>query len=136
MDWCDGTPLMHLARRSFALHAELADDLSGDWGYRRMTTFGGIVGRSSPRSSRDIRASNRKTIGDGGADDAPSQDQSSHARSASVSDSSLPCRARGAGRRLAGRGKGRETARGADLTLRAVHLGQAELPGTEPDAEG
>jgi glycine/D-amino acid oxidase-like deaminating enzyme len=21
MDWCDGTPLMHLARRSFELHA-------------------------------------------------------------------------------------------------------------------
>ena len=25
MDWCDGTPLMHLAHRSFALHAELAE---------------------------------------------------------------------------------------------------------------
>ena len=44
MDWCDGTPLMHLARRSFALHAELADERAGEWGYRRMTTYGGIVG--------------------------------------------------------------------------------------------
>ena len=47
LDWCDGTPLMHLARRSFELHAELADDLSGDWGYRRMTTYAGMVGRPS-----------------------------------------------------------------------------------------
>ncbi len=52
MDWCDGTPLMHLARRSFDLHAELAENLGGDWGYRRLTTYGGTVGRSSPRASR------------------------------------------------------------------------------------
>jgi glycine/D-amino acid oxidase-like deaminating enzyme len=49
LDWCDGTPLMALARRSFALHAELAEALGGDWGYRRMTTYAGIVGRSSTR---------------------------------------------------------------------------------------
>ena len=52
MDWCDGTPLMHLARRSFKLHAELAKDLHGDWGYRRMTTYSGMVGRPSIRASR------------------------------------------------------------------------------------
>jgi glycine/D-amino acid oxidase-like deaminating enzyme len=46
LDWCDGTPLMALARRSFALHAELAESLKGDWGYRRMTTYAGRVGRS------------------------------------------------------------------------------------------
>jgi glycine/D-amino acid oxidase-like deaminating enzyme len=40
-DWCDGTPLEALARRSFALHAELDAALSGDWGYRPMTTFSG-----------------------------------------------------------------------------------------------
>ena len=51
-DWCDGTPLMHLARRSFELHAELADELGGDWGYRRLTTYGGTVGRPSTRASR------------------------------------------------------------------------------------
>ncbi len=43
LDWCDGTPLEALARRSFALHAELADSLGGRWGYRRMETFGGVV---------------------------------------------------------------------------------------------
>jgi glycine/D-amino acid oxidase-like deaminating enzyme len=43
-DWCDGTPLQELARRSFDLHGELADELGGDWGYRRMNTFGGYAG--------------------------------------------------------------------------------------------
>jgi glycine/D-amino acid oxidase-like deaminating enzyme len=52
MDWCDGTPLMQLARRSFELHAELVEELSGDWGYRRMTTYGGRVGPRSIRASR------------------------------------------------------------------------------------
>jgi glycine/D-amino acid oxidase-like deaminating enzyme len=47
LDWCDGTPLMGLARRSFALHAELSGSLDGDWGYRVMTTYAGEVGRSS-----------------------------------------------------------------------------------------
>ena len=50
-DWCDGTPLMHLARRSFDLHAELAENLSGDWGYRRLTTYGGTVARIPTRAS-------------------------------------------------------------------------------------
>jgi glycine/D-amino acid oxidase-like deaminating enzyme len=40
-EWCDGTPVQRLARRSFDLHAELATELGGDWGYRRMTTYGG-----------------------------------------------------------------------------------------------
>jgi len=43
---------MHLARRSFDLHAELAEELGGDWGYRRLTTYGGTVGRPSARASR------------------------------------------------------------------------------------
>ncbi|MGA3003158.1 MAG: FAD-dependent oxidoreductase [Acetobacteraceae bacterium] len=51
-DWCDGTPLMHLARRSFDLHAELAAGLNGDWGYRRLTTYGGLLRRSSSDASR------------------------------------------------------------------------------------
>jgi glycine/D-amino acid oxidase-like deaminating enzyme len=50
-DWCDGTPLMNLARRSFDLHAELAQGLGGDWGYRRLTTYGGLVGQPSARRS-------------------------------------------------------------------------------------
>jgi glycine/D-amino acid oxidase-like deaminating enzyme len=43
-DWCDGTPLQALTRRSFALHAQLADEIDGDWGYRRLTTYGGVAG--------------------------------------------------------------------------------------------
>jgi glycine/D-amino acid oxidase-like deaminating enzyme len=43
LDWCDGSPLAPLARRSFELHGELAAELGGDWGYRRMTTYGGFA---------------------------------------------------------------------------------------------
>ena len=39
LDWCDGSPLEPLARRSFALHEELATALDGDWGYRRLETL-------------------------------------------------------------------------------------------------
>lgn len=42
-DWCDGTPLGSLARRSFALHAQLPHEIGGDWGYRRLDTFGGVA---------------------------------------------------------------------------------------------
>lgn len=41
LDWCRGTALDRLARRSFALHAELAAELGNPWGYRRLTTFSG-----------------------------------------------------------------------------------------------
>ena len=41
LDWCRGSPLDQLARRSFALHAELADELGNPWGYRRLATYGG-----------------------------------------------------------------------------------------------
>ena len=44
LDWCDGTLLEALARRSFALHAALPERISGEWGYRRLTTYGGSVG--------------------------------------------------------------------------------------------
>jgi glycine/D-amino acid oxidase-like deaminating enzyme len=39
LDWCDGSPVGPLARLSFALHAELARELSVDYGYRRMDTY-------------------------------------------------------------------------------------------------
>jgi glycine/D-amino acid oxidase-like deaminating enzyme len=55
LDWCDGTPLTRLARRSFALHAELAETLGTDWGYRRMTTYAGTVNLSPVRTRSDIR---------------------------------------------------------------------------------
>ncbi|MDP2334518.1 MAG: FAD-binding oxidoreductase [Reyranella sp.] len=58
LDWCRGTPLDRLARRSFALHAELADTLGNPWGYRRLDTYGGhaalnnIKGRPAHRAKR------------------------------------------------------------------------------------
>ncbi|WFU83552.1 FAD-dependent oxidoreductase [Bradyrhizobium sp. CIAT3101] len=42
-DWCAGTPLDALARRSFALHAQLPGEIAGDWGYRPMSAYGGYV---------------------------------------------------------------------------------------------
>jgi glycine/D-amino acid oxidase-like deaminating enzyme len=54
-DWCDGSPLAPLARRSFDLHAQLAAELADDWGYRRLDTYGGFasqrdLGRQFPSS--------------------------------------------------------------------------------------
>ncbi|MBR0707034.1 NAD(P)/FAD-dependent oxidoreductase [Bradyrhizobium liaoningense] len=42
-DWCAGTPLDALARRSFALHAQLPEEIAGNWGYRPMTAYSGFV---------------------------------------------------------------------------------------------
>ena len=39
LDWCDGTPLDPLARRSFELHAELATAHGDIWDYRRLDTL-------------------------------------------------------------------------------------------------
>jgi glycine/D-amino acid oxidase-like deaminating enzyme len=52
LDWCDGTPLERLARRSFALHARLPDEIDGDWGYRRLTTFAGVAGARRSDAAR------------------------------------------------------------------------------------
>lgn len=50
LDWCAGTPLDALARRSFRLHATLQDETGADWSYRRMNAFSGVVvGERSPR---------------------------------------------------------------------------------------
>ncbi len=43
LDWCDGTPVGPLARRSFALHATLAASLDRDWGYRRLDTIAAVA---------------------------------------------------------------------------------------------
>ena len=43
LDWCAGSPLDVLARRSFRLHAALPNEIAGDWGYRRMTAYSGLV---------------------------------------------------------------------------------------------
>ena len=45
LDWCAGSPLDALARRSFALHAALARELDDDWAYQRMNAYGGTVVR-------------------------------------------------------------------------------------------
>jgi glycine/D-amino acid oxidase-like deaminating enzyme len=50
LDWCAGSPLDGLARRSFGLHAALPHEIAGDWGYRRMTAYSGFV-----VSDRDAR---------------------------------------------------------------------------------
>ena len=38
-DWCDGNPMGPLARASFDLHADLAERLDADYGYRRVDTL-------------------------------------------------------------------------------------------------
>src|ERR1044072_1866236 len=50
LDWCAGSPLDALARRSFALHAALPGEMAGDWGHRPMTAYSGFV-----VSERDTR---------------------------------------------------------------------------------
>jgi glycine/D-amino acid oxidase-like deaminating enzyme len=53
-DWCDGSPLAPLARRSFALHAELAARIADDWGYRRLDTYGGFAGFPRRHSAHEL----------------------------------------------------------------------------------
>src|SRR5690349_1632443 len=50
LDWCAGTPLDALTRRSFALHAELEKETGANWSYRRMSAYSGlVVGERSAR---------------------------------------------------------------------------------------
>jgi glycine/D-amino acid oxidase-like deaminating enzyme len=53
LDWCDGTPLADLARRSFQLHEDLTKAINRDWGYRRLTTYAGNVGAGKSRPGVD-----------------------------------------------------------------------------------
>src|SRR5262249_19640554 len=41
-DWCAGSPLDALARRSFALHANLHEEI-GSWSYQRVSSYSGLV---------------------------------------------------------------------------------------------
>src|SRR5882724_10100063 len=43
LDWCAGTPLDALARRSFELHAALPNEVGADWSYRRMNAYSGVA---------------------------------------------------------------------------------------------
>ena len=54
LDWCDGSPLAPLARRSFELHAELASAFDGKWGYRRLETLSVVASARRP-----LRAASR-----------------------------------------------------------------------------
>ena len=58
LDWCDGSPLAPLARRSFDLHGELAAEFGGRWGYRRLAALG-------------ILASARRKLGSAGSPGLP-----------------------------------------------------------------
>ncbi len=40
-DWCDGTPVSALARRSFELHEQWAEALGNPYGFRKVETYGG-----------------------------------------------------------------------------------------------
>ena len=51
LDWCRGTDLDRLARRSFGLHAELADQLDNPWGYRRLDTYAGVAKETSAQGA-------------------------------------------------------------------------------------
>ena len=64
LDWCRGTPLDRLARRSFRLHAELADALGNPWGFRRLDTYGGhaAAGKTNGRPAPLPWLSDRVTI--------------------------------------------------------------------------
>lgn len=48
LDWCDGSELSSLARRSFQLHQALADAHGNPWGYRRLDTYSAIAGMERP----------------------------------------------------------------------------------------
>src|SRR3982750_2670663 len=44
-DWCAGSPLDALARRSFALHAQLAAEIGDASPYQRMNAYSGFIVR-------------------------------------------------------------------------------------------
>ncbi len=54
LDWCDGSPLRPLARRSFALHAELAAAFPDRWGYRRLPTAAVTLSRQAGRAAAGL----------------------------------------------------------------------------------
>lgn len=56
LDWCRGTVVDRLARRSFTLHAELADALGNPWGYRRLTTYAGWAAENERGRGGDRQA--------------------------------------------------------------------------------
>jgi glycine/D-amino acid oxidase-like deaminating enzyme len=61
LDWCSGSPLDRLARRSFELHAELSSELGDPWGYRGLTTYSGYLANAD--TARGLRG--RPWLADG-----------------------------------------------------------------------
>src|SRR4051812_13656663 len=61
LDWCSGSALDALARRSFALHARLHEEL-GSWSYQRVSSYSGLV--VSERDNRRHDASGHKWLSD------------------------------------------------------------------------
>lgn len=55
-DWCDGTPVESLARRSFDQHAAWAEELGNTYGYRRINTYSAALSlrRSLGRNTTDL----------------------------------------------------------------------------------
>ncbi len=70
LDWCQGTVVDPLARRSFALHAELAATLSVelglDWGYRPIETLS-VVASQQRNVSGYARMASPSWLGEGSA---------------------------------------------------------------------
>src|SRR5215510_10922636 len=54
LDWCDDSPLGPLARKSFTLHAELAQTLGVDYGYRRLTTLAVAASAQGLKGSYEV----------------------------------------------------------------------------------
>ncbi len=54
LDWCDSLPLAPLARKSFQLHADLAQALGADYGYRRLTTLAVAAGAHDITGSHKV----------------------------------------------------------------------------------
>ena len=60
LDWCRGSPLDRLARRSFELHAELAAELGNPWGYRRLRPMAATPPKAMPRAVRPATVAGRQ----------------------------------------------------------------------------
>ena len=71
LDWCDGSPVEALARRSFDLHAELAQRIDDEWGYRRLDTLGVVTSARRDVGFYRKLAAPDWLAGDGGGACAP-----------------------------------------------------------------
>src|SRR3954451_12630341 len=61
LDWCAGNALDALARRSFALHARLHEEI-GTWSYQRVSSYSGLM--VSERDNRREAGRGHKWLSD------------------------------------------------------------------------